>query len=411
MHKFLKLILVQTLICIFPCAFSQSLTADEAVAIALKNNPSVQAAELFVKEAKALRGTATEMGKFSLMWMSGQYNSLNTDNNITISQSLPFPTTMTAQARLAKEEFIGAGQNLEVVRNELAHEVRLAFNELLYLHALRNVLQRQDSILNLGAMATASRHRTGESTLLEKITAESQSMEARNQLKQQEADIRIQEARLRKLLFINETMTISGNLVKLSLPTQLDTSVAKLHPMVSLMKQQATIGDQYSRVQKNLLMPDLTIGYFNQTLIGFQNISGQDQFFGKDQRFTGFQLGFTAPLWARPQISRSRAAVLNAQALQRKAAQTTVQFKNQYQEALEELNKVVGSTQYYESNGNAQSSLIIRQAQLAFHQGELNFNDYLMALRSALQIQLGYLSALKSYNQTIIKIQYLNGQN
>jgi len=411
MHKYLKLILIKSLICVFPFAFSQSLTVDEAVAIALKNNPSVQAAELFVKEAKALRGTATELGKFSLMWMSGQYNSLNTDHNITISQSLPLPTTMAAQARLAKEEYIGAGRSLEVVRNELAYEVRLAFNELLYLHALKNVLQRQDSILNLGAVATAARHRAGESTLLEKITAESQSMEARNQLRQQEADIRIQEARLRKLLFLDEKIAISDKLIKLSAPTQLDTSVAKLHPMVSLMKQQAIIGDQYSRVQRNLLLPDLTVGYFNQTLIGFQNISGQDQFFGKDQRFSGFQLGLSAPLWARPQISRSRAAALNAQALQRKAAQTSLEFKNQYQEALEELNKAVGSTQYYESSANAQSSVMIRQAQLAFQQGELNFNDFLLALRSALQIQLGYLGALKSFNQTIIKIQYLNGQN
>lgn len=387
------------------------MTADQAVERALKNNPGIQAAELFVKEARALRGTATEMGKFSVLWMTGEYNSVNTDNNITVTQSLPLPTTMAAQARLSREQAVGASRNLEVVRSELAYEVRLAFNELLFLQALKQVLFRQDSILGLGASAIASRQRAGEATLLEKMTAESQSMEARNQLRQQEADIRIQESRINKLLFLDGTFVAAGRFEKLPLPSELDTSSAQKHPMVLLMNQQAVIGDQNSRLQKNLLMPDLTLGYFNQSLIGFQNINGQDRFFGKDRRFTGFQLGLALPLWAGPQLARSRAASLNAQALERKAKETSNALKNTYLEALQELTKSNGSVSYYETSANTQASLIIRQAQLSFRQGELNFNDYLLALRSALQIQTGYLSALRSYNQSIIKIHYLNGQN
>ena len=406
--KHLSIILLATTWCI---SGAQPLTADQAVERALKNNPGIQAAELFVKEARALRGTATEMGKFSVLWMSGEYNSVNTDNNITITQSLPLPTTMAAQARLAREHAVGAGRNLEVVRNELAYEVRLAFNELLFLQALKQVLFRQDSIFSLGASAVSARHRAGEATLLEKMTAESQAMEARNQLRQQEADIRIQESRIKKLLFIDGTFEASGRFEKLPRPSELDTTAARNHPMVQLMNQQAIIGDQNSRLQKNLLMPDLTVGYFNQSLIGFQNINGQDQFFGKDKRFTGIQLGLAVPLWAGPQIARSRAATLNAQAMERKAKETSNAIKNQYLEAVQELGKATGSIAYYETSANDQAVLIIRQAQLSFRQGELNFNDYLLALRNALQIQTGYLSALRSYNQAILKIHYLNGQN
>lgn len=389
----------------------QPMTADQAVEHALKRNPGIQAAALFVKEAKALRGTATEMGKFSLVWMTGEYNSVNTDNNITITQSLPLPTTMAAQARLTREQAVGASRSLDVIRNELAYEVRLAFNELLFLQEMKKVLFRQDSILNLGASAVSSRQRAGEATLLEKMTAESQSMEARNQLQQQEADIRIQESRIKQLLFVDGFFEASGKFEKLTIPALLDTSSAQNHPMVLLMNQQAIIGYQNSRLQKNLLMPDLTLGYFNQSLIGFQNINGQDRFFGKDRRFTGFQLGLAMPLWAGPQLARSRAASLNAQALEQKAKQTSTILKNQYLEALQELKKSNGSVSYYENLANAQAVLIIRQAQLSFRQGELNFNDYLLALRNALQIQTGYLTALRSFNQTIIKIQYLNGQN
>lgn len=411
MHKtFSNFIAFIFLLC-FGAGFSQSLTADQAVAHALKNNPGIQAAELFVQEAQALRGTSTEMGKFSVLWMTGEYNSVNKDNNISLSQSLPLPTTMAAQARLARAQFTAAGKSLEMVRNELAYEVRLAFNELLFLHALKNVLARQDSILRLGAEAMSARYRAGESTLLEKISAETQAMEASNLLRQQEADIHIQESQLRKLLFLNGDFSPAESFKRLPLNSQIDTSAAKNHPVVALMNQQAVIGGQYARLQKNLLMPDLTLGYFSQSLIGFQNINGQDQFFGKDRKFTGFQLGLTMPLWAGPQIARSRAATLNAQAMERKAAETSNSMKNKYLSAIQELDKATGSVNYYESSANMQSSLIIKQAQLAFRQGELDFNSFMLALRSALQIQTGYLVALKSFNNAVINIQYLNGQN
>lgn len=411
MHKISIFITAFIFLLCVSVAFAQSLTADQAVEHALKNNPGIQAAELFVREARALRGTATEMGKFSVMWMSGEYNSVNKDNNITLSQSLPLPTTMAAQARLAKAQYTGAGKSLEVVKNELAYEVRLAFNELLYLHALKDVLTRQDSILNLGAEAMAARHRAGESTLLEKITAETQAMEARNLLRQQEADIRIQESQIKKLLFIEGNFSTAENFKKLAVPSQIDTSAAKNHPFVAFMNHQAVIGNQFSRLQKNLLMPDLNIGYFSQSLIGFQNINGQDQFFGKDKKFSGVQLGLSLPLWAGPQLARSRAASLNARAMERKAAETSNTLKNKYLSAIQELEKATSSVHYYETGANLQSSLIIQQAQRSFRQGELDFNSFLLALKSALQIQTGYLIALKSYNNAVISIQYLNGQN
>jgi cobalt-zinc-cadmium resistance protein CzcA len=411
MHKSFGVINVLIFLLCCRAGLAQSLTADQAVAHALKNNPGVQAAELFVREAKALRGTSTEMGKFSVMWMSGEYNSVNKDNNITLSQSLPLPTTMAAQARLARAQYAGAGKSLEVVRNELAYEVRLAFNELLFLHALKNVIGRQDSILNLGAAAMSARHRAGESTLLEKISAETQAMEARNLLRQQEADIRIQESQLKRLLFLDGNFSPAEAFKRLQVPGQIDTSAAKNHPVVAFINQQVVIGSQYARLQKNLLMPDLNLGYFSQSLVGFQNINGQDQFFSKDKKFTGIQVGLSMPLWAGPQLARSRAATLNAQALERKAAETSNAMRNKYLSAMQELDKAMGSVNYYETSANMQSSLIIKQAQLAFQQGELDFNSFMLALKSALQIQTGYLIALKSFNNAVINIQDLNGQN
>ena len=390
---------------------SGGLTAEEAVAQALKNNPSVQAAELMVREAQALRLTATETGKFSVLWMNGQYNSLRTDNNITFSQSLPLPTTMAAQSRLAREQVTGAARQLSVVRNELAYAVRDAFDALLYLRARAKVLQSQDSLYRETAQAAATRYRAGEGTLLEKMTTEAQSLEASNQVRQQEADIRIQESQLRKLLYLDEAAALSGEFKRLTLPETPDTAAIRNNPVLNLMQQQAVIGFRQARVQRNLLMPDLNLGYFTQSLIGFQRINNQDIFYGRDKKFTGFQLGLSVPLWAGPQAARARAATLNAQAMKKQADLAAHTLRLEYLQATQELEKAGNALRYYEETADQQAALLIDQSRKAYRQGELAYPAYLQALRSALDIRTGHLNALLQYNKAINKILYLNGQH
>ena len=59
------------------------------------------------------------------------------------------------------------------------------------------------------------------------------------------------------------------------------------------------------------MMPDISIGYFSQTIIGTQEVNGSAQTFGKDYRFNGFQAGISVPLWFPSYRSKSKAAKIN----------------------------------------------------------------------------------------------------
>jgi len=83
-----------------PLVAQKTISTDEAVKAALTSNGWTKAAELQVSEAGAMRKTATDLGDFSVLWMSGQYNSLRQDNNFTFMQTLPFPALMAAKAKL-----------------------------------------------------------------------------------------------------------------------------------------------------------------------------------------------------------------------------------------------------------------------------------------------------------------------
>src|ERR1041385_1854204 len=77
----------------FTISYCQKLSLDEAVQTALKNNLGIKSAEDQIEYFKQVKKTGSDIGKLSAVWMHGQYNSAYQDNNLTLSQNIPFPTT------------------------------------------------------------------------------------------------------------------------------------------------------------------------------------------------------------------------------------------------------------------------------------------------------------------------------
>ena len=75
----------------------RTITADEAVAIALQNNHSIKAAALNIQSVQALKPTSGELPKLGFNAQLGQYNSLRFDQAFQISQNIPFPTLFGAR--------------------------------------------------------------------------------------------------------------------------------------------------------------------------------------------------------------------------------------------------------------------------------------------------------------------------
>lgn len=398
------------LLIVGPMAFAQRISLDEAVKQALQNNLGIKAAEYRIDYFKESKKTATDIGKLSAMWMHGQYNSIYQDNNFTFLQNIPFPTTLASQVKLGKEQVSGAEKDLVVQQNNLALEVKSAYYQLLYQEALRTVLQRQDSLFNDFANASAARYKAGESNLLEKTTAETQRMEAQNILAQNEADIQITKAKLQVLLKIAQPVDVSEKLSKRTAPIELDSLSVRNNPELKLMTQEVKIADQIKRVERNRIMPDLMIGGFAQSLTGNFLIDGQEVFFPPSKVFTGFQFGLAIPLWIKPNLARAKAASFQEASAQKSAENVEALLAGNLVQASRQLDKNTGVLTYYEKNALANANLILSQAKKAFHGGEIGYIEYLQALRNANSIHTNYLTALNQYNQTVVKIEFLLGK-
>lgn len=385
-------------------------TLAETVKLALEKNPGVQAAALETEKQSALQKTSFDLPKTDVSLLYGQYNSIQKkDNNFTVTQSLPFPTVFARQAAVNRSLTATSVLKEKVSRNELTFQVRQAFNHLLYLKAREKTLMHQDSLMSDLARAASVQYRTGEGTLLTRTLVETQQAEALNAYERNKADIEMTLHQLRLLCQSPEITDVDGDLGSFMPDANINTTVSLDNPVLALGKQQADVAARQKKLESARLLPDLHFGYFTQTLIGTQNINGEDRYFGSDKRFQGFQAGLSFPLWAFPHVARVKAASLSAAAARKHQEASELHVSQLYNQAALELEKNRKSLDYYKNTALETASLLSRQSQTAFRSGELDFTSLLLNLRQALSIREGYLNAMYQYNQSIITLHYLNG--
>jgi len=383
---------------------------QQTINLALQNNPTIKSSGLQIEQQRIIGNTYMDFGKTNIRLQSGQINSLRWDNSINIEQPIPNPAVFRSQKGFYDEKIKGSELNLAVTQNELVYQVNVLYHQLSYYEAQRKLLQNQDTLFTNFLKAADLRYRTGESTLLERATAENQLNEIRNQEQRNEADILITKRQLER--YVNAALPqnfMAESLLKIaSAPVLLDSTNSK-NPMAAYIQHQINVADKNIAVEKAKAKPDFMVGYTNQSLIGPQLVNGQDKQFGAGNRFHFFQAGISIPIFYKPYANRIKAAQVEKQIAQSNYQLFQLNWQGQYSQAYQEYLKAERNLQYFEGSALANGDLILKQAGLAFKNGEIGYVEYLQALRTYRDIRFNYLSAINEFNQTIIRLQYLSG--
>jgi len=421
------------------------LTLQQAIQQVNDSSNLIKSAAYQVEIQRVLKRTAWDLEKTAVDFEYGQLNSAQKDNSISISQSFSFPTVYANQSKLARASVRSSELGLAVTKNEVIHAVKMTYNQLVYLHSRHRLLCYQDSILTAFTSAATKREAAGETNLLEKITAESQRDEVRNSIRQTRADIETTTKVLQHILNCNQPIVIADTVLTrnsfspLGIDYRLknasfygadkgkswfegikkDTANQAAFPQTALLNNPTLALEQHkvevaaieSTLERSKLMPDLKVGYFNQSIKGEQNENGVVRTLTASDRFTGIQAGIAIPLWFGPPAARIKAASLNKLKAQTDADATRQELINQLERTKGEYLKDESSLNYYEQSANPQASLIINQATSSYKAGALDYSDYIQSLNRAIQIKANYLEVLHHYNQSIISIETILGKN
>jgi heavy metal efflux system protein len=407
--------------------FSQAqrpLTAPQAVTQALQTNGTVLAGQRALEAQQAIRRTAYDFGRTTVQASYGQYNSQNRDNQFTVTQSLALPGVYRSAAGLADARITGQQLQLQQVQAELRRQVRLNYEQAVHARHRLRVLRGQDSVYTEFLRSANLRFQTGEAARLEPATALVQQGEVRTQLLAARTDFRVAQRQLQALLQVPNAVQVADSLLHpLSLmgsaqladttaPAFADILLKLTNPQARVLAQQVAERRAETRVAQAAGLPEFTVGYFNQSIIGYQRLDagGTERYFGPGARFQGVQAGVAVPLLRGPQKARVQAARLQEQVAQAGYDRYRAEIAGQLDELLARRAEQQQRLRYFETTALPQATVITRLSTIAYKAGETGYSEYLLNLERARRLRLDYLDALLQHNQTVIELEYLLGR-
>jgi len=377
--------------------------------MALKNNLQLQSQQLNVQSAEKMKRSVFDLPKTEFNLQYGQYNSLRNDLGLSLSQNIPFPTYFTAKSKLYEAELQSNRLKQEIYKSEIAAQIKALYYGYQYLMEQQRILRSLDSVYGNFVDAAKLRYTTGESNLLEKTTAETKRGQMILQLQQNENDMAMTYNSLKALLNAKEDFRIDipEKFEPVALAVVPDTSQLNNNPSLKLFFQNAVVANQNRKVETSAVLPDFSVGYFNQSLTGYYSVNGQEVFFDRSKRFEGFNVGLAIPLTFFSNTSKINSLKLQQHSLNTEAENNKLQLQSQLQNAIKEYEQHLTQFNFYKTTALQNADTMIQTATLAYRSGDIGYMEYLQALQTATDIELNYLSAVNDVNQSVVKINYL----
>jgi cobalt-zinc-cadmium resistance protein CzcA len=379
-------------------SFAQKkITLNEAYAIAEKNNLSVKNKELLQEYQKSLMNTAFDPGNTSLTTEMGQINSSYFDTKISLVQSFSFPMVYKRQKQLLNASWDLAAQSVNVSKLETKRFVAEVFYYILILKEKEKMLLQADSIFTEFVRKANIRFEKGESNILEKTSAESQKGDVQMQLMSLKADLSIAELQFQLLL--NTTEKLEPLSDDYHVVPKLNLNSLNSHPNIIYMQKQVDLANGNVKFEKAKLLPDITAGYFNQSIqgVGADNLS-----YTSRNRFNGGQIGLGIPIFSSAQKARIKAAGNNVAIAENELDYSTKQLQNELDKTKATIAFLQERVLYYESVQLPNSELIQKTAMKQFTEGEIDYMEWTLLNNQAIQIRNSYLDALQSLNEATI---------
>ncbi|MGB3005019.1 MAG: CusA/CzcA family heavy metal efflux RND transporter [Chitinophagaceae bacterium] len=383
---------------------------DEMLKIATEKNQSVQLVKKGAAYWKELQDISYNPGKTQLGAEYGNINSLNNDTRFYISQPITMPLVYRRQKDLYKANEYLQLHMADVKTAELLREIKLVFYQLIDLSERKKLLARLDSIYSRFQHSAALRLKAGEANMLEKTAAHMQLQQIKMQQQEADADIAISQQKLKWLLNTDEGLLPLYSDPKREISQSINSDSAG-HTLVKQYQLQKNVYKAETETEKSALLPDISVGYSNMSIIGYQSPDGISQkYFGGSDRFNIYSLSAGIPLFNKSVKARVKAGSVNQQVAEMAATITSAQLANKRKQGAYELNKQQNNLRYYEQGGLQQAALIMKNAGIGYEKGEIGYPEWSLLMNNAVAIQLAYIDAVNRYNNAIIEIEYLNGK-
>lgn len=383
-------------------------TVEEAMAIALEQNKALSAADMAILVEEQGLKKAFNPAKTNVGFQYGQMNTYARDWNFMASQSFAFPTVYSTQRQLATEKVTASSLNKAILENTLRQKIRLAWMQLQMQWAFQAINQEQDSLYQKLQEAIALRHELQKASYLELVNTEAQAEAARNQLQNGLKDIRIAEQALH--ILINDSLQHKlqpDTLAALAIKIVQEGELRAKNPLLQRAMQEEKIADAEKRIAVARMLPDLSIGYFNTSIIGTEKPGGGLS--TSSDRLDGINAGITIPLFFGSGRAEIKSARLEGDKARLQAEYLGEILQNSYEQQKSEVAKNAEKLTYYKQSALKKAALIQATANESYLSGAIGYLEYFESMKQVWRLRREYIQTLAAYNESVIALHYLLG--
>ncbi len=380
------------------------ITLQDAIDTALKNNQAVKNEKLFSQYQEKLTKSAANLPQTVINSEFGQINSIYSDTRFGIMQSFNFPIVYSKQSNLFNQQYKASILSVALKEAELKSNVSQSFYNYLVLKQKEQLLLKADSLYSSFLIKANRRFEKGEDNLLEKNTAELQRGSIQIQLNALRNDIEIALLQFQLLLNTPQILHPSGKNGKMNITAAIDSINVSKHPALKILEQEKIVAEANTKFEKSKLLPDLSIGYSNSSIRG---IGADEKLYTSGNRFHYGQIGIGIPIFSGAQKAKIRASQSYEELAANKLLQQSQLLHNQWETTYSRFKSQQQQLQYFEQSALANANNILNAADKKFASGQINYLEWVIQTNQSISIQSAYLDALKTYNESIIGLNYL----
>ena len=387
----------------------EKMTLQQCFQLADRQNLALQSGRKAVEKAQVMQATAWNLDKTEIAFSQNPASSGDTDNGLTFSQSIEFPTVYTARRGQLKAETQAEKSRLNVTSQQLRLEIANVYYAMLYQTHRLQILLQQDSVIQRYCDVSAKRYKAGEARQLEFLSAD--RMRNDNRLEMTKVKNEAENLQTALMALLNTTTPV--------VPAADNLVISQCSPMNAVFNYQQTADAQY---QKDLISaldqevkcaktgyaPSLSLALRSQLLI-----DSWDPYHINRQRFTegnffGFEVTVGVPIFFGATKAKVKAAQKDREMAQMAMQQEQREKERDYKQGYNRLQNAIKRMEYYSGENMAKAKDIERLSTLEYENGEISYVEYASALQEAIDMRLKQAEVVNEYNEAVLALMALN---
>lgn len=374
----------------------ENITYEQALEKAFQQNGTLKNSKLISEYQEKLKATYLDIPQTEVSAQIGQINGVETDNSFSVSQRFSFPTVYTKRKQMLDAEWNASIINQNLTKAQLTKEVADIFYRILTLQEKKKVIEYISQLYNSFADKASLRLKKGEANILEEATAEIQREQAKTQLALLENDLNIAQLQLQLFLQSDSPYQPISDKPTMNINLQVSEEMIKQHPELQYLDQQIKVNEAEAQLEKSKLLPDLLVGYTNQSM---KNVN--------DNRFNAVQVGVGIPLFTKGQRALAKATKAKVLISENEYQRKQIELKNRFGQQLNNYSNQLKIVENYEQKQLPKSETILKTAQKQMEVGEIDYLNWVILTNQAVKTRVDYIDNLERLNQIGAEINFL----